>query len=47
MSAAGEDSADRPIFIEFIQRKGDDGFGESNSRALFEPTDEDQICHGF
>ena len=25
-----------PIFFEFIQRKGDDGFGEGNFRALFE-----------
>ena len=25
-----------PIFFEFIQRKGDDGFGEGNFKALFE-----------
>ncbi|MEM9127683.1 MAG: 4-hydroxyphenylpyruvate dioxygenase, partial [Pseudomonadota bacterium] len=25
-----------PIFFEFIQRKGDDGFGEGNFQALFE-----------
>ena len=25
-----------PIFFEFIQRKGDEGFGEGNFRALFE-----------
>ena len=25
-----------PIFFEFIQRKIDEGFGESNFRALFE-----------
>ena len=28
-----------PIFFEFIQRKGDDGFGEGNFRALFESID--------
>ena len=25
-----------PVFFEFIQRKGDDGFGEGNFKALFE-----------
>jgi 4-hydroxyphenylpyruvate dioxygenase-like putative hemolysin len=25
-----------PIFFEIIQRKGDQGFGEGNFRALFE-----------
>src|SRR5690606_28994890 len=25
-----------PIFFEFIQRKGDEGFGEGNFKALFE-----------
>ena len=25
-----------PIFFEFIQRKGDEGFGEGNFQALFE-----------
>ena len=25
-----------PIFFEFIQRKGNDGFGEGNFKALFE-----------
>lgn len=35
-----------PIFFEFIQRKGDDGFGEGNFRALFESIEEDQIRGG-
>ena len=35
-----------PIFFEFIQRKGDDGFGEGNFRALFELIEEDQIRSG-
>ena len=34
------------IFFEFIQRKGDDGFGEGNFRALFESIEEDQIRRG-
>ena len=35
-----------PIFFEFIQRKGDDGFGEGNFRALFELIEEDEIRRG-
>ena len=35
-----------PIFFEFIQRKGDEGFGEGNFRALFESIEEDQIQRG-
>ncbi|MEZ5871231.1 MAG: 4-hydroxyphenylpyruvate dioxygenase [Nitratireductor sp.] len=35
-----------PIFFEFIQRKGDDGFGEGNFRALFESIEEEQIRSG-
>lgn len=35
-----------PIFFEFIQRKGDDGFGEGNFRALFESIEADQIERG-
>ena len=35
-----------PIFLEFIQRKGDDGFGEGNFKALFESIGEDQIRRG-
>ena len=32
-----------PIFFEFIQRKGDDGFGEGNFKALFESMELDQM----
>lgn len=35
-----------PIFFEIIQRKGDDGFGEGNFKALFEAMEEDQIQRG-
>ena len=35
-----------PIFFEFIQRKGDDGFGEGNFRALFESMERDQMRRG-
>ena len=35
-----------PIFFEFIQRKGDDGFGEGNFKALFESIEADQIKRG-
>jgi 4-hydroxyphenylpyruvate dioxygenase len=35
-----------PIFFEFIQRKGDDGFGEGNFKALFESIGQDQIQRG-
>jgi 4-hydroxyphenylpyruvate dioxygenase len=35
-----------PIFFEIIQRKGDDGFGEGNFKALFESIEEDQIRRG-
>ena len=35
-----------PIFFEIIQRKGDEGFGEGNFRALFEAMEEDQIKRG-
>lgn len=31
-----------PVFFEFIQRKGDDGFGEGNFKALFESIERDQ-----
>jgi 4-hydroxyphenylpyruvate dioxygenase len=34
------------IFFEFIQRKGDDGFGEGNFRALFVSIEEDQLRRG-
>jgi 4-hydroxyphenylpyruvate dioxygenase len=35
-----------PIFFEFIQRKGDEGFGEGNFKALFESIEADQIERG-
>jgi 4-hydroxyphenylpyruvate dioxygenase len=35
-----------PIFFEIIQRKGDDGFGEGNFRALFESIERDQLERG-
>ncbi len=35
-----------PIFFEIIQRKGNDGFGEGNFRALFESIELDQIKRG-
>ncbi len=35
-----------PIFFEIIQRKGDEGFGEGNFKALFESIEEDQIKRG-
>jgi 4-hydroxyphenylpyruvate dioxygenase len=35
-----------PIFFEIIQRKGNDGFGEGNFKALFESLELDQIRRG-
>ena len=35
-----------PIFFEVIQRKGNEGFGEGNFRALFESIEADQIARG-
>jgi 4-hydroxyphenylpyruvate dioxygenase len=35
-----------PIFFEIIQRKGNEGFGEGNFKALFESIEEDQIRRG-
>ncbi len=35
-----------PIFFEFIERKGDDGFGEGNFQALFEAMERDQMRRG-
>ena len=35
-----------PIFFEFIQRKGDQGFGEGNFKALFESIELDQMRRG-
>ncbi len=35
-----------PIFFEIIQRKGNQGFGEGNFKALFESIEDDQIRRG-
>ena len=35
-----------PIFFEIIQRKGNDGFGEGNFKALFESLELDQMRRG-
>src|SRR3546814_16663477 len=34
------------VFFEFIQRKGDDGFGEGNFNALFEVSEERRVGTG-
>ena len=36
-----------PVFFEFIQRKGDQGFGEGNFKALFESMERDQVRRGI
>jgi 4-hydroxyphenylpyruvate dioxygenase-like putative hemolysin len=35
-----------PVFFEFIQREGDEGFGEGNFKALFESLERDQVRRG-
>jgi len=35
-----------PVFFEFIQRQGDEGFGEGNFKALFQSIERDQIRRG-
>jgi len=35
-----------PVFFEFIQRKGDDSFGEGNFKALFQSIERDQVRRG-
>jgi 4-hydroxyphenylpyruvate dioxygenase len=35
-----------PVFFEFIQRKGNEGFGEGNFKALFESIELDQMRRG-
>ena len=35
-----------PVFFEVIQRKGDEGFGEGNFKALFESIERDQLERG-
>jgi 4-hydroxyphenylpyruvate dioxygenase len=36
-----------PMFVEIIERKADEGFGEGNFRALFESMERDQIRRGI
>ncbi|MDP6967880.1 MAG: 4-hydroxyphenylpyruvate dioxygenase [Gammaproteobacteria bacterium] len=36
-----------PVFFEFIQRKGDEGFGEGNFQALFDSMERDQVRRGL
>ena len=35
-----------PVFFEFIQRCGDEGFGEGNFKALFQSIERDQVRRG-
>jgi 4-hydroxyphenylpyruvate dioxygenase len=35
-----------PVFFEFIQRRGDEGFGEGNFKALFQSIERDQVRRG-
>lgn len=35
-----------PIFFEIIERRGEDGFGEGNFKALFESQESDQVKRG-
>jgi 4-hydroxyphenylpyruvate dioxygenase len=35
-----------PVFFEFIQRQGDEGFGEGNFKALFQSMERDQVRRG-
>jgi 4-hydroxyphenylpyruvate dioxygenase len=35
-----------PVFFEFIQRNGDEGFGEGNFKALFDSLERDQLRRG-
>jgi 4-hydroxyphenylpyruvate dioxygenase len=35
-----------PVFFEFIERKGDEGFGEGNFKALFEAIEREQAKRG-
>lgn len=35
-----------PLFFEFIERRGDEGFGEGNFKALFESMERDQVRRG-
>lgn len=35
-----------PIFFEIIERRGENGFGEGNFKALFESQEQDQVRRG-
>lgn len=35
-----------PMFFEIIERRGEDGFGEGNFKALFESQEQDQVRRG-
>lgn len=35
-----------PVFFEFIERRGEDGFGAGNFKALFESQERDQVRRG-
>jgi 4-hydroxyphenylpyruvate dioxygenase len=35
-----------PVFFEIIERRGEDGFGEGNFKALFEANETDQVKRG-
>jgi len=35
-----------PVFFEFIERRGDEGFGEGNFTALFQSIERDQVRRG-
>jgi 4-hydroxyphenylpyruvate dioxygenase len=41
-----QDAAAGPFFYELIQRKGDQGFGAGNFRALFESIEREQEALG-
>jgi 4-hydroxyphenylpyruvate dioxygenase len=36
-----------PVFFEFIERRGDEGFGEGNFTALFQSIERDQVKRGL
>jgi 4-hydroxyphenylpyruvate dioxygenase len=36
-----------PVFFEFIERRGDEGFGEGNFTALFQSIERNQVKRGL
>jgi 4-hydroxyphenylpyruvate dioxygenase len=46
MGAIHDDKEGGPFFFELIQRKGDNGFGAGNFRALFESIERQQVAEG-